>query len=169
MYKRQHVDIRPIADTSREDRVWGRYRLFADQDQHDEFDNKVVEIAHGDWQNWCYKRFVVCKELMHTFDGISARVSGQEGFDLLADEIEADQEPETRPRQRSPQLQSEIDAQWKALLLVVPVVQRNEIAKAHPPIDPDYIAKTYRIPRVLVRALLSQDYEDAAEDFLNSK
>lgn len=128
--------------------------------QHDEQD-KVAHIRFHEDQTRCWVRFVVCKELMHTFDGADEVVFDPARFKLLLQQLE------TPPvaGQESPVLTSEWDAEWMALLILCPFHHRNKwkaMLEAGEVTEMD-VAVQFRIPKLVVAALFSSQYDAAYE------
>jgi len=162
----RRVDFYPIQDTTRDDKVWGMYERIADQDAAYEVENsEIVTIAHGGWQNRCYKRFVCTKELLHVFDHSSERVSSEPQYGLLTNEIEDIQEVETRPSKLSPQMLSEIRAQWRAMLILCPKGERDKIV-ADVGGNEHAWAYKYAIPQGLIETIKSPAYDRAYDDII---
>lgn len=160
------IKIYPIQDTKEEDLVWGMYERIKGQDsQYEPSDSEMVTIAHGGWQNRCFKRFVCAKEMLHVFDLPSERVSTALNYTLLTTEVESSHSVETRPLEKSPMMQSEIRAQWRAMLLLCPKSQRDKILAEDDGNDYEAAYK-YAIPRPLIRTIKSQAYEDAYQDLI---
>ncbi len=164
----QSVRIYPIGSTSPEDKVWGAYERIADQNaEYETLDTHNVYIMHGDWQNLCTKRFVCCKELLHVFDHKSAQVSSDAAYSALKNEIEDYQAIETRPFEMSDPMKSENQAQWKALILLCPMGEREKVMSTA---DSDYaIALRYRIPETLIETIKSDSYLNAYKAFIETE
>lgn len=160
------IKVYPVKNTKEDDRVWGMYERIADQDaQYEPENSEIVYIAHGDWQNRCHKRFVCSKEILHVFDERSALASTSRHYSLLTKEIEDHQSIETRPLERSPQMNAEILAQWRAMLLLCPKPERDKIISD---IDGNdyYWAYKYAIPEGLIATIRSDSYEMAYDDLI---
>ena len=161
------IIVHPISETDRTDRVWGMYERIGGPDPYLRVPQDTVYLFHGAWQNTCYKRFVLCKEMQHVFDHVSKRTSTHRGYELLKEEIEDNQDVLTRPPSESAAFESEIDAQWKALLLLCPKPQRDSIIRDG--LDVSTIRIRYRIPDVIVSNLLGSGYNDAYEEYVKDK
>jgi hypothetical protein len=118
-----------------------------------------AHIRFHEDQTRCWVRFVVCKELMHTFDAEDERVFNPERFRILLQQLE------TPPvaGQESPVYTSEWDAEWMALLVLCPYHHRNKwkaMLEAGEVTEMD-VATQFRIPKLVIAALVSEQYDEA--------
>ncbi|QIF82574.1 hypothetical protein [Brevundimonas sp. 'scallop'] len=126
------------------------------EDRHDDADLRAdVRIFKG--LNTCWVRFVSCKEMMHLFDSDEEAVNERHKFFTLMDELDAP----PPPSDQSAMLNSEYDAEWMALLLLAPKPLRDEyraklVAEEITVYD---VAWKFRIPQLVVRALMSDRYD----------
>ena len=152
------INFYPIKELDLDDYPFGMMKTFADQDAA--YNNKgawmvaVYENTDRIKENFCWQRFVRCKEMMHIFDKDAEWVERQEQYTDLLKEIA------TRPLgDKSPQLLSEHLAQWKAILILCPLEERNKVVASN---DTDYaVALRYRIPMHYIEAIRSDSYMDA--------
>lgn len=118
-----------------------------------------AHIRFHEDQTRCWVRFVVCKELMHTFDGEDEQVFNPERFRILLQQLE------THPvvGQESAAYTSEWDAEWMALLVLCPYHHRNKwkaMLEAGEVTEMD-VATQFRIPKAVIVALFSDQYDEA--------
>lgn len=119
----------------------------------------VARIRVHEDQTRCWFRFVVCKELMHTFDNEDEAVFDEARFKLLLKQLE------TAPLagHESPIYTSEWDAEWMALLILCPYEHRNKwkaLREADEVSDMD-VALQFRVPKAIIPALFGDGYEEA--------
>lgn len=134
----------------------GHYECYSDTDSHwDEPNSWVALITYDSELNWCKRRFVWCKELMHIFDTENGSVKTEAEYRGLLKEIEL------KPIEPSEGYLSENTAKWLALLVLCPKKQRDEMkARAEAEGLTDYdVALHFRIPEVIVRSLFSDYYD----------
>lgn len=133
----------------------GMMKCYGDQDVAYQTENAwmvaIYENADKIDDNLCWKRFVRCKEMIHIFDEDAEYVQSEEQYsDLLGDIVDRP------PGPPSPQMISEKHAQWKALLVLCPLEERNKIVAGD---DDDYeVALRYRIPQFYIPAIRSEGY-----------
>lgn len=118
-----------------------------------------AHIRFHEDQTRCWVRFVVCKELMHTFDAENEQVFNPERFRILLQQLE------TPPvaGQESPVYTSEWDAEWMALLVLCPYHHRNKwkaLLESGVVTEMD-VATQFRIPKLVIAALISEGYDEA--------
>lgn len=106
-------------------------------------------------------RFALTKELMHVFDTEEEEVSTREQAIAFFKEIE------NKPlwQHATPAYKSEIDTQWKALLMLCPKMVRDQIVDDYRMnrITPADVAQRFEIPEQLVKALMDPYYEEVYE------
>lgn len=143
----------------------GHYECHGENESRwDDPDSWVVLITFDNSLNMCRRRFVWCKELMHVFDTVDGQIRSGEKYTGFLSEIEM------RPLEPSEAYNSENLAKWKALLLLCPKNQRDEILKAQKetPMSDYQIATKFRIPEVVVKSLLSPYYVEAYGDLVSN-
>jgi len=149
------INFYDIVEMEGDEYPLGMMKCFGDQDVAYEAENAwmvaVYENSDRIDGNMCWKRFVRCKEMMHVFDENAEYVQSQENYvDLLGDIVDRP------PGPPSPQMISESHAQWKALLVLCPIEERNKIVQCQ---DDDYdTALKYRIPLHYIPAIKSEGY-----------
>lgn len=105
--------------------------------------------------NYCWRRFVVVKELMHYFDPALSRVSNGEDFESLIHEFSG-----PRP-DRSPAMDSEVRGLWMALALFCPELLRQDLDRmrsAGEKTDME-IAQMLKIPLAFVPHLFDSNFK----------
>lgn len=105
--------------------------------------------------NYCWRRFVVVKELMHYFDPALSRVSNADDFESLIHEFSG-----PRP-DRSPAMDSEVRGLWMALALFCPEELRQDLERkraAGQMSDID-IAQMLKVPLAMVPNLFDSDFK----------
>ncbi|KRG43186.1 hypothetical protein ARC78_07415 [Stenotrophomonas pictorum JCM 9942] len=113
----------------------------------------VIVVARE--MNYCWKRFVEVKEMMHLFDENSQLVGTAAELESLINEFTAPQPV------RSSALQSETSALWMALGVLCPEVKRQEFerVRAQGKISDDEIAERLKIPKRYVSHLFDVRYK----------
>lgn len=143
----------------------GHFECHSDAEgQWDEPDGWVALITYDKSLNWCKKRFVWCKELMHLFDTVDGCVKTPDEYRGLLTEIEL------KPLDPSEGFLTENTAKWKGLLVLCPKKQRDEMkvrAQADGLTDYD-VALHFRIPEINVQALFSDYYDKYFERFITN-
>lgn len=116
----------------------------------------VTEIRYANSLNFCWRRYVCCKELMHVFDNADEQVNTPARFNQLVAEFEA---PLPVP---TPPMQSEVKTMWMALACLCPRPVRERFYPVwRDKEESDYeIALKLRIPEVLIPAIMSDAYEE---------
>jgi len=148
------INFHPI-DTKEGDPL-GHFECHSDSESRWEEPNSwVVLITYCDSLAMQEKRFVWCKELMHIFDTEDGCVKTPEEYRGLLTEIEL------KPIDPSAQFLTENQAKWKALLILCPKKQRDEMKlKAQEEGLSDYdVAAHFRIPEPIVSSLFSEYYD----------
>jgi hypothetical protein len=125
---------------------------------------KVIDVRYADSLNFCWRRFVCCKELMHVFDTGGEKTSTRERFFQLMEQLESPPMVEDF----SKMLSAEYSAEWMALMVLCPLPLREEIKRR---IDAKELteleaATEIRIPRLLIRAVLSEYFLEAFQERL---
>lgn len=136
------------------------------KDQSSPYDDywKRIDIRYAESLNFCWRRFVCCKELMHVFDTGGEKTSTRERFIQLMEQLESPPLVEDF----SKMLSAEYSAEWMALMVLCPLALREDI-KARidaKEIDELGAATELRIPKLLVRAVLSDYFLEAFEERL---
>jgi hypothetical protein len=123
---------------------------------------RIMGIRYSDSLNRCHRRFVCCKELMHAFDSPAERTSSRDRFLQLMRELESP------PLVRSPMLDSEIQAEWMALLALCPKSRRDALKLEWEAKDksPRQIAEVLKIPEAAISALMGDNYDVAYARFV---
>lgn len=149
----EDINFYPV-DTKDNDPL-GHYECFSDTESRwDEPNSWVVLITYDSTLNFCKRRFVWCKEMMHIFDTENGSVKTDEEYRGLLNEIEL------RPIEPSEGYLSENTAKWLALLVLCPKIQRDQLmARAKVEDLTDYDALHFRIPEVIVPSLFSTYYD----------
>ncbi len=141
----------------------GHYECYSDTESMWEApETWVALITYGDDLNWCERRFVWCKELMHIFDTEDGQVKTPEQYRGLLTEIEM------RPIGPSESYLSENTAKWMALLILCPKEQRDRMmAEKKEKGLTDYdVALSFRIPQGVVSSLFSRYYDEYYDRFV---
>lgn len=118
----------------------------------------VIVVARQ--MNYCWRRFVEVKEMMHMFDSGPQLVGTPEGFESLISEFVAPS-PE-----RSEAMQSETRALWMALGVLCPEAKRQEFSRARSAceVTDRQIAEVFKIPEQYVSNLMSPRFTRNIED-----
>lgn len=136
------------------------------RDQTSAYDDyfKIIDIRYSENLNFCWRRFVCCKELMHVFDTSAEKTSTRDRFLQLLDQLESPPMVEDF----SKMLSAEYTAEWMALMVLCPIPLREEIKQkiAAKEIDEMEAATRVRVPRLLIKSILSAYYDDAVEERL---
>lgn len=108
-----------------------------------------------------WKRYVACKELMHVFDKTFERTSDRARFLKLMEELETS----PIPVDRSPMFDSEINAEWAAMLVLCPqrLRDRHMARIAAGRTTATAVAAELIIPAELMNAIMSDQYLRALE------
>lgn len=119
---------------------------------------KILGIRYSNQLNRCWRRFVICKELMHAYDTEAQRTNSRDKYEILMRQLES----LPRSDDFSEMLESEYDAEWMALLVLCPKPTRDQLktrwlAKELTDLD---VALEIRVPEAVVSSLMS-DYYDA--------
>lgn len=121
----------------------------------------ITEIRYSEELNDCHRRYVCCKELMHVFDTPEERTNSPIKFETLLSELE------TQPlaKDASPMFFSENKTQWMALAVLCPMPVRDYfLPQWRSGEKSDYeVALELRIPEVLIKGLMSENYDRAVE------
>lgn len=106
--------------------------------------------------NYCWRRFVVIKELMHYFDPPLARVSTESDFEALVTEFSAPQ------LDRSRAMDCEVRALWMALGIICPEEQRQQMERQRlvGAIDDATIAERLKMPLAYVPLLFHTHFKE---------
>lgn len=142
----------------------GYVRLDTDRSSPYEESFRNLRIRYAETLNYCWRRFVCCKELMHAFDTEAEKTNTREKFIKLMKQLETDPLPDDR----SPMLSSENNTMWMALVVLCPKHLRDQTRvkwKAQELTDYD-VALEYRVPEAFVKPGLMSDYYDQALDAL---
>lgn len=136
-----------------------------DRDSSREEEFRILDIKYSNSLNFCWRRLVCCKELMHSFDHARERTNSRGKFERLLSELESP--PMTDDF--SPMLSSEFRAEWMALVCLCPKPSRDKV-KARleaGEISELEAATEFRVPELMMRAIVSPYYETALDDFLD--
>lgn len=143
----------------------GHYECHSEaESQWEEPNSWVVLITYASNLGVSEQRFVWCKELMHIFDTEDGCVKTPDEFRGLLTEIEL------KPIDPSEQYLTENAAKWKALLVLCPKQQRDEmkIRAAQEGLSHYDIALHFRIPEPVVSSLFSEYYDRYYERFIEN-
>lgn len=155
------INFHPV-ETKKGDPL-GHYECHSDAESRwDDPDAWIVLITYDNKLNFCQRRFVWCKELMHIFDTEDGSVKTADEYRGLLTEIEL------KPIEPSESYLSENQAKWLALLILCPKVQRDAM-KSRAALEglTDYdVALSLRIPEVIVTSLFSRYYDVYYERFV---
>jgi hypothetical protein len=112
----------------------------------------VIARAH----NYCWRRFVVVKELMHCFDQSLERVTTPDEFEALVSEFNSPQ------LERSNAMKSEVKALWMALGVLCPEELRQDLERkrAVGEVTDMDIAMRLRIPVAYVPNLFHPQFKN---------
>ncbi len=136
----------------------GHYEVHGNQESRwEDSDAWTVLITYDDTLNQCYRRFVWCKELMHTFDSPEAFVDNIDKYKGFLEEIEL------QPLTSTEMYISENRAKWMALLILCPKSERDNVAGDVKKGNLSHydVALRYRIPEGIVPSLFSESYNRA--------
>lgn len=113
---------------------------------------RIASIRYAHDLNRCWRRFVICKELMHAFDTDEEKADTSEKFVQLLKDLE-NPPPQS---QMSAMYTSEFDALWKALAVLCPATLREKLkADWEAKVLSDYdVALSFRIPESYVAAAM---------------
>lgn len=120
----------------------------------------VIVVARD--LNYCWKRFVVIKELMHYFDRPLEKVTNAADFAALVSEFSGPQ------IDRSNAMGSEVRALWMALGVICPenLRQQLESRRLHQQISDMDIAQMLKMPVVYVPLLFQPHYKQLIANLL---
>lgn len=152
----EHINFHPIE--CKENDPYGHYECHGTQEsRYDDTNSWIVLITYDSRLNWCNRRFVWCKELMHIFDTVEGSISSADKYRGFGREVEM------KPMEPSEMYLSENTAKWMALLTLCPRSQRDAIkVKAEREDLSNYdVALRFRIPEVIIPSLFSEYYESA--------
>jgi len=123
----------------------------------------VIVVARD--MNYCWRRFVEVKEMMHEFDSGPQLVGTPEAFESLIAEFV------TPSTERSEAMTSETKALWMALGLLCPEAKRQEFDRARRAgeISDLQIAQAFKIPERYVPNLMSSRFTRSVEDVLSGR
>ena len=136
-----------------------------ERDRSSPYDDEftVANIRFDKTLNRCGRRYVSCKEMMHIFDTADEAVSSRERFIQLLNEFET----LPMPKDISPMYLSELNAEWKALLILCPKRLRDKYRGGWEANEVGYsdldIALKLKIPENLIRSIMSPYYETALQ------
>lgn len=116
----------------------------------------ITEVRYANTLNWCWRRFVCCKELMHAFDGEHEMANTPERFIQLLGELEL------RPPSPSPMLNSEFRAVWSAMAILAPARLLAPFADPHAEgtISNYDIALELRIPEFYIPHIMHPSFPE---------
>lgn len=134
----------------------GHMILYLDRSSAYDDEYIVASIRYDREMESDWRRFVCCKELMHVFDISRERVDGREKFLKLMEELEN----APLPIERSPMYDSEMNAEWMAVLAICPQRLRDyylaELQSGA--MKSGEIATALRIPKLLIGSIMSETY-----------
>lgn len=133
-----------------------QYRVSKGVYDHDS--SWVTEIRYSEELNFCWKRYVCCKELMHVFDSADEQVNSSERFRSLVNEFEA-----PLPLDKaSPVYLSETKTMWMALAILCPEPVRDKFKDDwNAGALTDYeVALALRIPESLIKSAMGDPFSD---------
>lgn len=158
------INFHPIE--TKEGDPLAHFECYSDtEDRWDEPNAWVALITYDGGLNWCERRFVWCKELMHIFDTEDGCVKTEEEYRGLLREIEM------KPIDPSERYLTENMAKWLALLVLCPKVQRDAMRERVEREDlTNYeVALAFRIPEVIVSSLFSDYYDQYYRRFVEGR
>jgi hypothetical protein len=115
----------------------------------------TTDIRYHSGLNMCWRRYVCCKELMHTFDDDRERTNSPAKYAQLLSELESP----PLPTDMSPMNLSENRTKWMALAVLCPMPVREHFRsswQAERLSDYD-VALELRIPELAIKTIMS-DY-----------
>jgi hypothetical protein len=126
----------------------------------------VTEIRYWAGLELPDRRFVCCKELMHTFDTAAEKTDTAEKFEQLLDEIETPLPTEVA----SAMYLSENRTKWMAALVLCPGPVRDIFQPrwAAEELSDYEVALELQIPETLIAAIMSERYERVFERLIGS-
>ena len=126
---------------------------------------RICEIYWARELNYCWKRFVLCKELMHLFDGDEARVSNIDTAETLIFDLTSPFNPE---RQYSQVWTADQFAVLKALLVLTPEHAITQLRAEYRSGElTEYeVALKLRIPEYFVKHILDEEFRRMIVDLL---
>ena len=126
---------------------------------------KIIDIKYSRTLNFCWRRFVCCKELMHAFDNQKERTNSKVKLQRLLSELE------TTPMSDdfSAMLSSEFRAEWMALICLCPKPVRDQITAQlqSKDITPLQAAEKIKVPEMVINAVTKPYYDQALDEFLS--
>ncbi|MGD9744358.1 MAG: hypothetical protein AB7V53_17075 [Dongiaceae bacterium] len=139
--------------------VRGSYRRFIVRDAMYGDQQRITHILHAETLNFCWTRFVCCKEMVHAFDQDEQMARDRE---LASDLITMLVGP-AGAQNAIPQVASDHTAQIKALMVLAPLNIVNQLKPAY--LDesksPHDIALFLRIPEAYISYLMSDHFPKA--------
>lgn len=136
-----------------------RYRQ--PQAVYDHNPRDIVNIHFQSSLNYCWRRFVVCKEMCHSFiDDKDSWVKDESALIELADWLRLPPEHKESLHSFAQSIQSEKIAEVVALELLCPVQLRKQVAEKRKEqhISDRTIATEFRVPTVFVDLIFRQNY-----------
>ncbi|KAA0577669.1 hypothetical protein [Azospirillum sp. Sh1] len=129
-----------------------------------------VDVQYSSQLNYCWSRFVVCKEMCHALlDDMNNRVSSPNELLKLVDHLLL---PETSREVFAafPAFASERLAALAALELLCPIEDRMIVSKKRQAgtVSDAKIAEDFRIPRVIIKTAFDPKYIDFVAKLINS-
>jgi hypothetical protein len=134
----------------------GHMVLYLDRSSPYDEEFIVSSIRYSKHNNRCWRRFVCCKELMHSFDPSLSRTSNREKFIELLNELENNPVSFSA----SNMYQAERTAEWQALFALCPKSLRKKCLELQADgKSPNHIAGFLGIPEVYLPFILGERYE----------
>lgn len=122
---------------------------------------RVANVRFDRQQNRCWRRLICGKELMHIFDEAAEQVSDRGRFLRLMQEFEV------RPMagDESPMFNSEIRAEWMALIILCPKRLRDAVRPLwlNKTLTSLEVALKFKIPEDTIESLMSDYYDTALQ------
>lgn len=149
------------------DDPYGHFECYGEEESRwEDPDSWVVLVTYNDDEdvlNFCERRFVWLKELMHVFDPEDTYTCTREHFFSLMSDIE------TRPLTPSMAYHTENYAKWLALMIFVPKPFRDEAVEdlRSGKLSEYEVALKFRIPEAVVPSLASDNYDKAMKEILS--
>lgn len=130
----------------------------------DEFDVAEIIYCHALATDAREMRYALTKELMHIFDGPTARVDTPEKFQQLLREIQN----KPLPADASDMLLSELDTRWMAALILCPKKFRDQYVADHKSkkLQDFDIAEIFDIPEWVIPFVMDDYYDTAFKKLL---
>lgn len=139
-----------------------------DYDRSSAYDHEysILGVRYSDRLNSCHRRYVCCKETMHSFDTPEEQANSRDKFFTLMRELEAN----PLAGNASAMLNSENQAEWMALLVLCPKTRRDTLKlqwEKHE-LTSRQVAEKLLVPEWTIRPLMGELYDQAYQELVGS-